>query len=205
MKNLFKMFGLLIILLVAYTAFAGTIKEYSADMVDADSGRVISKLFVTEQKMCMDSSDAGGRIAIIRMDQGKGYVLQEDKTYMEIPIKGDKVPNFEELGAQMMGEAAPKRKLENLGLETISGYQTVKVHVTTTVNMMGQMHTMIHYEWKAKEFDVPLRTQDENGGQTMEIRNIKVGAPDASVFEIPAGYKKNTRLEEMMKQMHKAK
>ena len=205
MKNMTKILCLLIILLVAYTASAGTIKEYSADMVDVDSDMVISKLFVTEQKMRMDTSEVGGGIGIIRMDRGKMYVLQEDKTYMEIPMKGDKIPSFEELGAQMMGEAAPKRKLENLGSETVNGYQTEKFRVITMVNMMGQTYTMTHYEWMAKEFDVPLRTQDENGGQTMEIRNIKVGAPDASVFEIPAGYKKNTQFEEMMKQMPNAR
>ena len=153
---LFKMFGLLIILLVTHTAFAGTIKEYSADMVDVGSGKVVSKLFVTEKKMRMDTSDTeGGRkggksTSIIRMDLGKMYILQEDKTYMEIPMKGDKVPNIDELSAQMMGGAAPKRKLENLGSETVNGYRAEKVRVTTTVNMMGQTHTMTHYEWKAK-------------------------------------------------------
>lgn len=206
MKNLIKRLGLLIILLAPSIAFAGTIREYSADVVDVKSGRIVSTYYVTEKKMRVDSFDSeGGKHgegprSIIRMDHGKMYSLREDKTYLEFPMKGDTVPNMEEMGSMMMGGAAPKRMLKKLGTETVSGYKAEKFQVTTTIDMFGQTHTMSHYEWKAKEFDLPVRMQNEDG-EIMEMRNIKTGAPDASVFEIPAGYKKNTQMEDRMKQM----
>ena len=210
MKSLIKGLGrglsglsLLAVMLCASTAFAGTIKEYTADMVDAKSGRVVGKYYVTEKKIRMDSSDEkGGRgnaASIVRLDQNKMYALQEDKTYIEFPFKGT-ISNLEDLGTQMMGGAAPQRKVESLGSETVNGYKAEKSKVTTTMNMMGQTFTTTTYEWKAKEFDMPLRTQTDKG-DIMEMRNIKVGAPSDSVFEIPAGYKKNIEMENMMKQM----
>ncbi|MCL2473439.1 MAG: DUF4412 domain-containing protein [Alphaproteobacteria bacterium] len=204
MKSLIKGLGLLAVMLVAGTAHAGTIKEYSADMVDAKTGQVVGKYYVTEKKIRVDSSNekgGGNVISIIRMDQDKMYALQEDKTYMEIPFKGT-VTDLESIGTQMMGGIAPQRKVENLGSETVSGYKAEKSKVTTTMNMMGQTFTTTAHEWKAKEFDMPLRTQTDKG-ETMEMRNIKVGAPPASVFEIPAGYTRNVEMENMMKQMRK--
>jgi len=205
MKNLIKGLSLLLILFGASTAFAGAIKEYTADLVDVKSGQVVGKYAVTEKMMRMETRDkegekeGGSAISIIRMDHGKMYLLQEDKSYLEFPLQGDKVPSPEELGTMMMGASAPKQKREKLGDETVSGYPAEKIEVTTTIDMMGQTLTMTHQEWMAKEFDFPVRVQSD--GDVMEMRNIKVGAPDAALFEIPAGYKKNTALEEMMQQM----
>ena len=205
MKNLIKGFGgFLAVMLISGTAYAaGTIKEYTADLVDVKSGQTVGKYHVTEKKIRMDSSDAkrgGGTSSIIRMDQGKMYILQdEDKTYMEMPFKGT-VDNLENLGKQMMGGIAPERKVESLGTEKISGYNAEKSKITTTVNMMGRKFTTTGYEWKAKEFTMPIRTETDKG-EAMEMRNIKIGAPSDSVFEIPAGYTRNTQMENMMKQI----
>ena len=201
MKTLFKGFICFLALCLAAPVLAGSIKEYTADMVDVKSGKVVGKYAVTEKKMRMESTDEddGDSLVIIRMDQGKVYVMQEDKTYIDIPIKGDKVPTPEELAGMMGGGDLFKPKREKLGTETVSGYKAEKFRVTHTIEMMGQKHTSVHHEWLAKEFDIPVRI--ENEGNIAELRNIKVGTPAASLFEIPAGYKKNTEMEEMMKQM----
>jgi hypothetical protein len=196
MKNLIKGLSLLLILLGAHLAYAGAIKEYTADMVDVGTGEVVTKYYVTEKKLRMDNvGDADGSMTIIRMDQGKGYIMQPDNTYLEIPLKGDKVPSYEEMATMMLGNLGPKIKREKLGEETVNGYTAEKSRVTATV--MG--HTTVHTEWNAKEFDFPVRMQMND--DTTEMRNIKIGTPAASVFEIPAGYTRNTELEEMMKLM----
>jgi hypothetical protein len=46
---------------------------------------------------------------------------------------------------------------------------------------------------------MPVRT--ENQGVIQEMRNIKPGRPDASLFEIPSGYKRDAQMEQMMKGM----
>ena len=203
MRNLIKGLGLCLVMLsMASTAFAGTVKEYVADLVDAKTGQTMAKYYVTENKIRVDmeGQNKGGKVAtIIRMDQGKMYSLQEDKTYIEFPFK-DKISNLEDIGTKMMGGVAPKRTEEKLGSETVNGYDTEKTRVTTNINMMGQKRTMVNTVWKAKEFDMPIRTQSDKGDIT-EMRNIKVGAPADSVFEVPAGYTKNAELEEMMKRM----
>ena len=207
MNNLIKMLSPLLILLGASASFAGTIKEYTADMVDTKTGQVAAKYYITEKKIRVDALDersgrrgTGGVASIIRMDQNKMYAFQDDKTYIELPLKGT-ISNLQDVSNQMMGGAAPKRTEEKIGTETVSGYSTDKLKVTTTMNFMGRTHSTTNFEWKAKEFDIPLRIQTENG-DTTEMRNIKVGAPSASVFEIPAGYTRNVEMENMMKGMH---
>jgi len=211
MKTLFKSLICVFVLCFSVSAFAGSIKEYSADMVDVATGKVVSKFYVTEKKMRMDTfdeEDGSGGTSIIRVDLKKMYALQDNESYIEFPLKGDKMPNFYELGSMVFGEAGPKFKREKVGSETVSGYKTEKFKVTTTMEMMGQTFTTIHHEWMAKEFDIPVRMQTEDGG-IVEMRNIKKGAPAASVFEIPAGYKNageemKGQMEEMMKNMPSA-
>ena len=213
MKNIVGALSFLLALLGTGSSFAGTIKEYTADMVDVKSEQVVNRYYIAEKKMRIDTFGAqGGRqgaktksdqpsgIAIIRLDQKKMYILQEDKTYIEMPITDDKIENAMDMSKMFMGGTAPTRKVENLGTETVSGYKAEKNRITTTIAMMGQKHTTTHTEWIAREFSMPVRMQEPNG-RIMEMRNIKTGAPSASVFEMPAGYKRNTQMEEMMKSM----
>jgi len=207
MKSLIKGFCLPFILLGAATAFAGTIKEYSADWVDVQTGQVAAKIAATEKKMRVETKrDKSGKGAegavILRLDQGKAYVLEADsKTYLEFPLKGDKMAP-EALSSLVPG-ATYEQKMEKLGTETVSGYQAEKFKITATVNVMGMTHTSTSLAWMAKEFDWALRSQ--NNDKVQEMRNIKVGAQPATLFEIPAGYKKNVEFEEMMKQMNNLK
>ena len=200
MKILFKAFACLFILCLAGPAFAGTIKEYAADMVDVAAGKTVGKYYVAENKMRMDSFEKNKNeniISIIRLDQQKMYALQpSEKTYLEIPMKGNKMPDFSDIGGVMMGDAAPKVKKEKVGSETVSGYQTDKYKVVTTMNMFGKTHTSTSYVWLAKEFDIPVRTQQDD--DISEMRNIKTGAQAASLFEIPSGYTKTQGLDELM-------
>jgi hypothetical protein len=199
MKTLFRVLVCLIALGLALPAFAGTIKEYTADMVDVASGKVVGSVAATENKMRWEShEDDDKSLSIIRMDQGKMYAFQEDKTFIEIPIKEDTVLTPAGLAGAMLGDAF-KITREKVGTETVSGYHTEKFKVTYTANIMGHSKPTIITEWTAEEFDIPVRMEADDG--TVEMRNIKVGAPDASLFEIPAGYTKNTQFEEMMKMM----
>jgi len=197
MKSVVKGLSFLAILFGATLALAGTIKEYSADTVDVKTGKVRNREYVTPTKMRIDSYDEDGKletIDIIRIDHKKRYFFYVDnKTYFEFPLKGEIIPErnspeWKEFEKTIMGEFAPQTIEEKISAETVNGYKTEKFRVTTR---MGELPASVSYEWYAKEFDTPVRTQsgEDEGDDIQELRNIKVGAPAASLFELPSGYK----------------
>ena len=186
------------VLFFAVPVYAGSITEYSADMVNVQTNKVQQKIYVADQKMRFDTYNEAGKLAgisILRQDQGKAYALQEDKTYIELPVDKN-AKSLEDLAP--MG-IKPDIKRESMGAEAVNEYKAEKFKVTTTLTVMGQKTVFTHYEWKAPEFDMPVRLQLQTG-ETLEMRNVQTGAPEASVFEMPEGYTRNTQMEEMMKQ-----
>jgi hypothetical protein len=194
MRTLCKSFVVLLVLGFALPAFAGSIKEYTADMVDVKSGRVAQKLAVTPDKIYCESFNVQGQreaVAIIRMDRKKMFVfLEQNKSYMELPF--DK----EQFTAADLNMGMVQTKNEKVGSETVDGYQADKFRVTTQV--MGITATA--FTWIAPEFEpMPIRTEAE--GVIQEMRNIQAGPQDAALFETPEGYKRNAQMEQMVKGM----
>ena len=194
MKTILKSLTCFLILCFALPAFAGSIKEYSADMVDVKSGKVAQKLAVTPDKIYSESFNAQGKreaMSIIRMDKKKMYVvMEENKSYMELPF------NKDEFSAADFSIGAVQTKQEKVGTETVGGYKADKFKVTTTA--MGR--TITSFQWIAPEFaPMPIRT--ESDGAILEMQNIKTACPDASLFELPKGYTRDTQMEQMMNSM----
>jgi hypothetical protein len=180
------------LLFFALPAWAGSVKEYSADMVDMKSGRVVQKIAVAPDKIYSESLSAQGQreaLAIIRMDQKKMYVLIEaTKSYMELPF------NKEQFTAADLNMGMVQTKQEKMGSEKVGDYLADKFMVTASV--MGLSTTV--YQWIAPEFD-PLPVRIESDGGVQEMQNIKTGSPAASLFDIPSGYKRDAQMEQMMK------
>jgi len=175
-------------------AFAGSVKEYSADMVEVKSGRVTQKLAVTPDKIFSEGLDAQGRresVAILRLDRKKMYIfIEANKSYWELPF------NKDHFTAADLRVGLAQIKREKAGEETVGGYKAEKWRITTTA--LGQSSTS--NEWITKEFGfMPVRTEID--GVIREMRNIKPGTPDAALFEIPKGYARDTAMENMMKSM----
>ncbi|MDR3299041.1 MAG: DUF4412 domain-containing protein [Candidatus Accumulibacter sp.] len=176
------------------SALAGSVKEYSADVVNVKSGRVMQKLAVTPDKIFSESFDASGKreaLAIVRLDRNTMYVfMEETRSYMEIPFSKEQ---FTSTGLNMN---AVQTKQEKVGTETVAGYASTKYLQTTTV--MGTSVTSLH--WVAPEFD-PMPIRSEVNGEFFEMRNIKTGAQNAALFEVPKGYTRDKAMEGMMKSM----
>jgi len=194
MKTVLKSLACFLSLCFAVPAFAGSIKEYTADMVDVKSGKAMQKLAVTPDKIYSESFDAQGKrqgMAIIRMDQKKMYVImEENKSYMELPF--DK----KQFTAADLSMGMVQTKQEKVGTEPVNGYKADKFKITATA--MGR--TFTSFQWIAPEFDpMPIRTESDSVAH--EMRNIKTDRPDASLFELPKGYKRDTQTEQMMKAM----
>jgi hypothetical protein len=192
MKTLCKSIICLLVLCFALPAFAGTIPEYTADMVNVKTGKVSQKLAVMADRIYSEGfNDQGKReaISIVRLDQRKMYIFMEaTKTYMELPFDKDRFT------AADLSMGMVQTKQEKVGTETVNGYKADKLQ--TTVQVMGM--TMQTYQWMAPEFEpMPIRTEAQ--GIIEEMRNIKPGRPDASLFELPKGYKRDAQMEQMMK------
>jgi len=69
--------------------------------------------------------------------------------------------------------------------------------VSVTVKVMGFTRKSKHIVWISDQFDMPLRTQGEDGSRT-ELRNIKKGRPSAAVFKTPEGYRQVSSMMEVM-------
>lgn len=135
----------------------------------------------------------GVMVTITRPDKKVVYQLMDSaKAYAEMPIQ--EVP-----GAK--NEKAPPldRKVE--GTEKVEGYECQKVRNTTTL-ADGTKSTF--YTWEAKELGgLPVKGlfSSPEGDMQMIFKDIKTDKPDASVFEVPAGYKKYGSMQELMMQM----
>ena len=92
----------------------------------------------------------------------------------------------------------PKVESVDIGKETVDGHPCVKSKVTITTDD-GKQHEII--VWKASDLkDFPIQTEMQNGGATIttHFRDIKMSAPDASLFDPPADFKAYGSMQEMM-------
>jgi len=194
MRKQFIYFIAVLFLLFCTFAYAGTVKEYSAEMVVAgNDGTSVEKIFASGNKIRLETKDKdGNRISIVRLDKGKVYILSpSNKNYVEIELQND--GNYLESIAKgvLQGMGTVDIKREKKGAETMNGYKTTKYEITTNIVVMGIKKTVKTIEWVAPEYDpLPIRSVSVEENVIIEMRNVKKGPQKADLFEIPAGYKK---------------
>lgn len=181
----------LVVLVWAASAFAEKVASYSADMVSLDAtGKVeaATRIYVDAGRMRLElppQEGMQGMTIIVRPDLKLQWMVDaESRTCLEHALDDDQLRAI----APAMAAATPDSREERLGTETVQGYKAEKKRVTTTQKVMGQVVRTVSLVWQAEEFDIPLRERDEEGF-TEELRNIKVGAQPASLFEVPPGYR----------------
>ncbi len=147
-------------------------KAYSVEMETTAGGQKSStKMFVDGDKMRTDM-DAGGMqmSSIIRKDKKMSYSLMHaQKMVMENPLQD----------APAAAQTAPEPTWEKVGSATINGQACTEYKMklgadVTTVFINGDK----------------LPGRMANANMTMDYKNFKAGAPDAALFEVPAGYSK---------------
>ncbi|MBW2630628.1 MAG: DUF4412 domain-containing protein [Deltaproteobacteria bacterium] len=178
-----------VMLVSAGSAYAGKIKNFSADQVTfAPNGKIENKgkIYVTSEKIRTEMRSPQGKnnmIMIMRRDLNLYWMLNPgDKKYFESPL------NEEEW--EGMAKGAIKSETEkDLGTETVNGFKCRKKLVEMVVEVMGFKTKSRSVVWISKKLDMPVRTRTEDGYVT-ELRNIKKGRQPKKLFEIPGGYKK---------------
>ncbi len=165
-------------LLCGTTSVALAAQGFSADIVTAHGQQTMQgKIFVSGEKMRFETA---GMATITRMDKKIVWLLMpSEKMYMEQTFRPENiVPSTETFAGEI------ERTL--LGTEAVGGVAADKYRIT--VQDDGRRHTVL--QWLAKDSMLPVKTAAEDGSWWQEYRNIKVGEPDASLFELPEGYKK---------------
>ena len=158
--------------------------QFSADSVTKVGGMTQkATTYVDNGKWRMEAETPGGKmITFVREDKKVVWLLMPDqKMYMEQALS-------EEQMAMTKADKLPGEiKRENQGKETMNGVECIKYMVAYKPNPNGPELSI--YQWLTKD-NIPVKMSDVNGKWTSEYVNLKRGKQDASLFEIPEGFKK---------------
>jgi outer membrane lipoprotein-sorting protein len=168
--------------------------QYSADLVVTrkvgPQTPVTMKVYVDGNKRRTETGTAGN-IIILRGDLSKRYVLTPNsKTYMEAPLDPRMLESPNDW-AKRMGLVHEKVGTEDVNGETCDKYSYAsdpKKMAMGQTKPMPAARAMTGFIWVGQETHMLVKSENEI--TSAEWKNIKVGPPDASVFELPADYKK---------------
>lgn len=152
--------------------------DFSADVITKASGKTMSgKIFVSGDNVRMEFAEM---ITIARADKKIVWMLMPDqKMYMEQAIDPKTTMSTKE---NVDGEI--ERKF--IANETIGGRSAKKYRIRYK-NQSGSGEI---YQWIADGVTMPVKTAAVDGSWSTELKNVKVGRQEASLFELPKGYKK---------------
>jgi hypothetical protein len=183
---------------ISFPLWAQKPQPFSADFSNtkADGEKTTGKIYF---------SPPNRRIDVTSMPEGRGphgpvsvisngatqttYVLMiQQQMYMELHANSERVPprlgSLQNLGRDNLcvtdtGET--KSDCTKLGTETVNGRVCDKY---TGSNQQGRKDTV----WIDQKLKFPVKSQGEDG-HLWELTNINEGAPDASLFKLPDGYR----------------
>jgi hypothetical protein len=165
-------------------AWKGPTVEYSADSYfETAEATMDGKLYYAPGKEVREYNQDGQKmISIMRHDKKVMWMLMpEDKSYMEMKIPKEGRPG---------DMSAYDIKQTNIGPETVNGIKTTKSKIIMTgpkgVKLGG-------FYWTTREgivvkVDAIAIDKKSKARIKQELKNLKVGKLNPSVFDIPAGY-----------------
>lgn len=158
--------------------------DFSGDMIQTTQmGVRKSKIFVSGDKSRVESEDS---IIITRIDKKMMWIIMpQQKMYME-----------QSLGPEHLMTPMDKYpgEIERtlIGREVIDGRAVDKYKIVTAVAMGATEMKSTMYQWLAPDLGFPVKMAAEDGTWMVEYKNIRLGGQAASLFEVPAGYKKSS-------------
>jgi len=167
--------------------------QYSADLVVTRKvgppTPMTMKVYVDGNKRRTETGTAGN-IIILRGDLSKRYVLTPNsKTYVEAPLDPRMLESPKDW-AKRMGLVQEKVGTEDVNGETCDKYSYAsdpKKMSMGQVKPMPATRAMTGFIWVGQTTHMLVKS--ENPVTSAEWKNIKIGPPDASLFELPADYK----------------
>jgi hypothetical protein len=165
------------------------------------NGNLRTEMDLTSMKGTGMSPQAVGQIKQMGMDRTISLYLGGKKTlYLVYPGLNAycEVTPAQSKPTDKAEQKEPTIDISSLGKETVDGHSCVKNKVTFAADG-GSQHEML--VWNASDMnDFPIKTEMQEGSTTIttHFRDIKLSAPDASLFEVPTGYKQYGSMQEMM-------
>jgi hypothetical protein len=202
--------GVFIFFLLSIFALAAPPDNFTCKMTFMGMSMPMAKM---GNKSRVENVMFGGLVTVSYMDQKKTITMNtKNKTYFE-QITQERVPSIYNPNV-----VVDKKKI---GSETIDGHPCVKYNAVF-YNKEKPQDKFTSVLWEAQDLGglpiknevvIPENKRREGGPDkfTSEMKEIKVGAATAAMFEVPKDYKKVNSMsevmggdmQEMMKQMQK--
>ena len=126
-------------------------------------------------------AEAGRSQMIMRNDKKVSWTLMMiEKTYSE---KALTTQNSALVSMKVLGEIGRKK----IGNEQLNAIECEKYQVTCKV---GKKNVSV-YQWTSTDYPFPLKSATIDGKWSMELSQLQLSPSTDSVFEIPAGFKKD--------------
>lgn len=156
--------------------------EYSADRImETEAGTFEGKVYSAKDKERSETTMQGmTSVMILRRDKQLGYMLMPvQKMYQQM--------DFAKAQAQTSGQPAEQVEITEVGSDTIEGQATTKYKLIMKDGSAGG------FMWFTKDgimmkMDTVVKNGRDKSRMTITLKNLKIGAQDASLFEVPAGY-----------------
>jgi Domain of unknown function (DUF4412) len=169
---------------MGFDMLAGKIR-LDIDIANVKSREMPPELITNMKQMGMDQT-----ITILLPDQKSIISIYPGlKSYAESPMPKEDV------------EAAAKQyKLEktHVAKETIDGHPCDKENVTLTDSAGAKEHVTVWYAADLKDFPIQMQIPNEDSTLTMKFTDVKLGRPELSQFQAPAGMTKYDNVNALM-------
>ena len=176
--------GLAILIAFCFWFASASAAEFTADVNHRLHGQDLTgKIFVKGDKYRLEQQDGNNLQMLIIVDQKTNMTIVADpaeKNYMETPSQG--VMSLMNDPFQSARSMETKHKKILLGEEMISGIECRKLKFES----QGQEMMTV---WKSKKLGFVLKiTLPDKKKSFIQLKNIKEGAVDEVVFQVPVGY-----------------
>jgi hypothetical protein len=185
-KRITKKFILIIIFLITYIGFTfPSLGQFSAEFIQkSGSGEVVTKLYVHNPFYRMEFEEAGRKGIVLVDTEGSisKVLMPEQKMYME--IKSEDPRQLMRNPFQALDYFKSTGAVKNIGKETINGYVCDKY-------IIQHEGKDIMTQWFSEKLQFAIKIinhSDED--MVLELRNIKEGPQDPSLFKVPEDYQK---------------
>jgi len=185
-------------------AFTATAKVVSAGKKKTDNQTMVMLFAVSGGNMRneMDMTKMSGVRAsdldgMKQMGMDKMVILKlADKQAAYIVYPG--LQSYCDMPAGKKGNTEGKVDKTELGKDTVENHACTKSKLTFTAKDGQTSEALVWEATDMKNFPIQYQTVDEGRTTTSTFSDIKMGKPDAALFELPASYKRYGNMQEMM-------
>jgi len=213
----FALLGCLLLVSVSFAQMPGgpppdpcaaLAKFFSRDAAFTASAKVISagKKARDNQTVVMLFAVSGGNlrneIDLTKMSGARAADLDGMKQMgmdkMVILKLADKQASYCDMPTGKKGNSDGKLDKTELGSDTVENHACTKSKLTFTDKDGRTAEALVWEATDMKNFPIQYQTVDEGQTTTTTFSDIKMGKPDAALFELPASYKKYDSMQQMM-------